>query len=122
MVHLPPPEELPLREEPELLDLPKPPERDGEEEDEELELGRGGGEADEPEGLLDELPELAEEGLEDDPDEPEPKERWDWVGLLRARALAAILSAFGEVTDLERTESEDLERVEPAVREVIARP
>lgn len=88
---MPPPEEPPLREEPELLERPKPPD----------ELG-----------LLDGW--LAEEL----PDEL-PKERCDWVGLEMTFALAATLSAFGDVTGLEMTGCDEVLTVDPAVRDLI---
>ena len=135
---MPPPKELPLREEPELLDLPKPPERLEPEEPklelDELDDGRDaedvGRELEEDEGLLaeDELwPELVPAELEEEPGgrevelEEEPNDRCETVGLVRARALAAVFSALGETTDLERTEREESVQVDPAVRPVMER-
>jgi len=86
---LPPRDELPLRDEPELVERPKPPE----------ELGRLG--ATVVDGLL---VEVLEEPL---------NERCDWVGLERTRALAAIFSAFGEIAGWEMTGREDWGTVEP---------
>ena len=101
--YLPPREELPLREEPELLDLPKPPD----------ELGLLG----ELE-LLDELG-LLEGWLLDEVLDGLVKERCDCVGLEMAFALAATFSALGEVAGLEMTGWDELLTVEPAVRDLI---
>ena len=94
--YLPPPNEPPLREEPELLDRPKPPK--------ELGLLLGAAEVDD---LLD--AEL-EEPL---------NERCETVGLERTLALAAVFWAFGESAGWEMTGLEDLFTDAPAVREVM---
>ena len=85
---MPPPDEPPLREEPELLDRPKPPE----------ELGL----------LVDVFEELA-------------NERCDWVAVVRAFALAAVFSAFGEIAGWEMTGADALLTDEPALRELMVR-
>jgi hypothetical protein len=90
--HLPPPKEPPLREEPELLDRPKPPKP----------------------------PEREEElGLEARELDVLPNERCDWVGLARTLALAATLSALGEVAGLLMTGWDEVLTVEPAVRDLM---
>lgn len=88
MIYLPPREKPPLREEPELLDRPNPPEGVGLLED----------------GLLGEL----------------EKERCDTLGLEIALAFAAVLVAFGETAELEKTGCDELFTVEPAERDLIA--
>lgn len=89
--YLPPPEEPPLRDEPELLDRPKPPK--------------------EPGLLVDvDVEELLEELA---------NERCDWVAVVRAFALAAVFSAFGETAGWEMTGLDDLLTDEPAVRELM---
>ena len=117
---MPPREELPLREEPELEDRPKPPDEGLLEE---LELPN------DEEGLPDEL-EVLEEGRGEELVPAEEvlelegvveNDRCDWVGLARTFALAAIFSAFGEVAGLEMTGCADVLTVEPAVRVLIDR-
>ena len=99
---MPPPKDPPLREEPELLDRPKPPERLGEVK---LELPKlDGDEVDGRDGVV--------RGVL-------PKERCDWLGLEIALALAAILSALGDAAGLEITGWEEVLTVEPAVRDFI---
>ena len=92
---MPPPEEPPLREELELLDRPKPPE----------ELGL--------------LVVVDVDGLLDDVFEELANERCDWVAVVRAFALAAIFSEFGEIAGWEMTGVVDLLTDEPALRELM---
>ena len=47
------------------------------------------------------------------------KERCDAVGLAIALAFAAVLAAFGEAAELEKTGWDELFTVEPAVRDLI---
>ena len=88
---MPPRDEPPLREEPELLERPKPPD----------ELGLLEGCV--LEALVADL----------------PKERCDWVGLEMTLALAAIFWALGDAAGLEMTGCDELVTPEPAVRDFI---
>ena len=98
-----------MREEPELLDRPNPPDEVGLLG--ELVLLEVVGLLDEPELVDGLLPEELVDGV--------PKERCDWVGLEMALALAATLSALGEAAGLDMTGWDEVVTDEPAVRDFI---
>ncbi len=64
-------------------------------------------------GLL-EVGDLLDDGLDE-----LVNDRCDWVAVVRALALAAVFSAFGESAGWEMTGWDDLLTDEPAVREAM---